>query len=217
MSADPNATISIKATVLPDPLPTLIFPHFTEVSDVSEFDAMFGVIAKDGFGNDLVDNVVYSVNGDLNKPGIYIVTYTVSDSNGNSVEASQVVLINDGSFIYGDGYIITGKSIEISTGTAKVISDSELVELTNISVYSIAENAYLNNPDIHVDRNNLVPISGNYQVIFSFNPSITLNVIVYDSDFIDLPNTGQQFGIGVIAMISLLGGILLVSRNKRKK
>lgn len=59
------------------------------------YDAMAGVVATDGSGNNITGSVQISTNADVNTSGIYGVHYTVTDSLGNMASADATLTVVD--------------------------------------------------------------------------------------------------------------------------
>ena len=92
--------------------PTIIFPKDTMIhtSEVAGFDPLNGVSATDNYTN----NVTVSANNSslANLPGNYLITYTATDSSGNTTTERRVINV-DGNFA---NYYVNLEYIE-STGT----------------------------------------------------------------------------------------------------
>ncbi|PLS24038.1 immunoglobulin-like domain-containing protein [Bifidobacterium imperatoris] len=65
----------------------------TEVAFGAAFDAKAGVTAKDDVSGDLTAKIVVTGSVDVNKAGVYEVTYTVSDKAGNTATAVRKVTV----------------------------------------------------------------------------------------------------------------------------
>ncbi|MGL6009199.1 MAG: NPCBM/NEW2 domain-containing protein, partial [Culicoidibacterales bacterium] len=60
----------------------------------SEFDLLDGIEANDVEDGDLTSKIAVEANGfDINVPGIYPITYTVTDANGNTVEQQREITV----------------------------------------------------------------------------------------------------------------------------
>jgi hypothetical protein len=89
---------------------------------------------------------------------------------------------------------------------------------------------YIDSPVISVDRSNLVASAGVYDVIFSFNPSITLNVTVVEDTVVTeeiittedvvvtdvlLPVTGSSNRALIIGVLFMIISLLLMYLGKK--
>jgi competence protein ComGC len=92
--------------------PTIIFPKDTTIhtSEVAGFDPLKGVSATDNYNN----NITITANNSslANLPGNYIITYTATDSSGNTTTERRVINV-DGNFA---NYYVNLEYIQ-STGT----------------------------------------------------------------------------------------------------
>jgi uncharacterized repeat protein (TIGR02543 family) len=212
-----------------DNVPELVVPHFTEINVGDDFDQMFGVSATDVEDGDLTSRVIIDTDLNTDVAGIYHVFYQVTDSDGNVVESVQTVLVNDGTFVYDNDYIISGYDFTI--GVSQVSDSDELfVEYGDVKVYDVNAMEYIDSPVLGVDRSNLVASAGVYDVIFSFNPSITLNVTVVEDTVVTeeiittedvvvtdvlLPVTGSSNRALIIGVLFMIISLLLMYLGKK--
>ncbi|MFV0379391.1 MAG: leucine-rich repeat protein [Anaerorhabdus sp.] len=139
VTEDKKANTKVKATVTAGELPTLSVPSFTEVEIDDSFDIMTGVTASDVEEGDLI-LTANPTNVDTSAVGVTKVTYTVKDVDGNEVTATQVVLVNDGTFVVGKNYLLqandfTKRVSEVDT------SDAAVKDAAGLKVYNIATGA----------------------------------------------------------------------------
>ncbi|MGP5342956.1 LamG-like jellyroll fold domain-containing protein [Corynebacterium casei] len=66
-----------------------------EVEAGSQADLLAGVTATDDVDGDVTDNIEVVGNIDINKPGRYIISYVVSDANGNQATANRIVVVTE--------------------------------------------------------------------------------------------------------------------------
>jgi len=89
----PNTNVNSPSTTKPDTTPPVITligsPEIT--IEVGEKYVDPGATAKDDRDGDLTDKIKVDNPVDTSKPGDYIVTYTVSDSAGNTAKATRTV------------------------------------------------------------------------------------------------------------------------------
>ncbi len=109
--------------------PVLTVPEFTEITQGDAFSVMTGVSVTDIEDNDatLLANVIATpATIDTNEVGVYTVDYSVTDSDGNTVTAQQVVVVNDGTITVGENYIL--RAIDYSIHRKNVVVDNVLVD-----------------------------------------------------------------------------------------
>lgn len=75
-------------------------PYFSGIVDLSYFpgetiDYLHDITATDNYDRDVTSRIKYSVEGDVTKPGIYVITYTVDDTHGNVNTAEANLTIKD--------------------------------------------------------------------------------------------------------------------------
>jgi hypothetical protein len=108
VSADLGVTRTVTATVTGGSLPTLNVPATRRVAIGSGFSYMQGVSASDADDGSLTAKVTYTQTVNTGSAGSYRVTYTVTDSDGNTVQKHGVVLVGAGWVVKG-GYAIYAK------------------------------------------------------------------------------------------------------------
>jgi len=108
----------------------MVVPVADEPGDLTRDDLMGGVSASDPDGRinsdgsrselDITDDVTVNTGNGIpaDEPGIYQVVYAVDDIDGNHVEVSVAVVVDDGSFVYDADYILSAHSFLI--GLSKV-------------------------------------------------------------------------------------------------
>lgn len=225
-----SRSVDINVTVHDDEL-ILEVPSFTEIDLNDDFDHMIGVSAIDSIDGILTEDIQVKGKVDSSVAGIYIIDYTIINSRNTTVTARQNVLVNDGDYNHKNGLVISGQATSIANETAKSITDEELIEKTNIKVYDLDANEYIDKPEISVNRNDFTHAQGEYIVTFTYNPSIDITITVLngddpdnivpdepdtnvpdspDGELTDLPNTGQSFDSSTIFIITTIGALLLV-------
>ncbi|MFV0480174.1 MAG: immunoglobulin-like domain-containing protein, partial [Anaerorhabdus sp.] len=129
---DAAATRVVTATVVAGNNPVLTVPSFTEINVGDMFSLTTGVTVSDTEDTLAVSDVIMSpATIDTSVAGVANIKYTVTDSDGNKVEATQTVLVNDGSFTAGDTYIIKATDFEnrisqVDTTDAGILKDAQV-------------------------------------------------------------------------------------------
>lgn len=126
-----NQPIQVSAS-----LPVIIVPTYTKINVGDSFNPMTGVSATDSEDGTLsmsASNVTGTV--DTATAGIYKLTYTVKDADNNSVTATQIVLVNDGTYMDGNAYILKASNFSLND-TDVDTNDVAILSLANTKVYS---------------------------------------------------------------------------------
>ena len=144
IDGDANAWRPVKATVEGDDIvisndfPVLtVAPNPEEVAaDGGAYGYMKGVSAADTEDDAalLPITITYTGTVDTSKAGVYKVTYTATDSDGNSVQAVRVVIVNDGSIISGPGYMLRAGSFSANVMDIKGGAD-EILRLSGAEAW----------------------------------------------------------------------------------
>jgi hypothetical protein len=120
VQADLGVTKTIKATVTRGRAPILTVPPVRMSPQYAGFNYMQGVGASDAEDGDITVKVIYSSTVNTNEPGAYRVTYSVTDSDGNSAYKNGLALVGYG-WTEKNGYAIYAqdfaKKLSEITGT----------------------------------------------------------------------------------------------------
>jgi uncharacterized repeat protein (TIGR02543 family) len=102
----------------------------------------WAVAATDDEDGDLTDRVeIRDPKGEFpaiapNKPGVYPVTYEVTDNDGNKSEVSSAVVVDDGSFIIDANYILTARSFLIGkSAVTPAAASTQILERSGAAAY----------------------------------------------------------------------------------
>jgi hypothetical protein len=106
------------------PIPLVIPIDTTATGNLTEAQLMAGVTATDEeddlAGIPLAPAIDGTVNIPANAASVTKVTYTVTDTAGNTVTASRAVIVDDGSFVYNTNYILQGNSFIIKSANVNM-------------------------------------------------------------------------------------------------
>jgi preprotein translocase subunit YajC len=106
VQAEVGTTKTIKATVTGGNVPVLTVPGVRTVpASGGSFNYMQGVTANDAEDGNITNKVIHGTPVNMNNPGAYKVTYSVTDSDGNTVQKSGIVLVGTGWVVKG-GYAL---------------------------------------------------------------------------------------------------------------
>lgn len=162
---DTQATITIQGTVTAGTAPTIANIAFTEVALNGVFDPLNGLSASDTEDGIITNSVVTNNFVNVTVPGLYLVTYSVVDSDGNAEDATQVVLVNDGTYVVGNQYII--QSQDFTRRISEVDTSPTAIELASqIKVFDKNTGVQVNTPVNIVDTNGYQAVAGLYQITF---------------------------------------------------
>ncbi|MFV0499315.1 MAG: hypothetical protein ACK5NF_04690 [Bacilli bacterium] len=133
---DPTTQKDFKASVLLGGKPEIsVNTKFDEVELGNDYIETTGVVATD-----LEDGAIpASANMDITKDteaGVYIITYTAVDTDENSVSATRVVLVNDGTYTVGDKYLLKAEDFKLRIGEVDTANkDTQVKDLGKVQVY----------------------------------------------------------------------------------
>jgi hypothetical protein len=117
----PGTTKTVTAVVTSGAAPTLTVPSIRRVPEGAGFNYMTEVTATDAEDGNLTAKVIHNTPVNTNSPGAYKVTYSVTDSDGNTVIEHGIVLVGTGWVVKG-GYVLYAqdfaKKLSEVTGTS---------------------------------------------------------------------------------------------------
>ncbi len=203
----------VLATVIEGQMPVIEVEAFTELSLNETFDPMSLVKATDAEDGDLTAQVIITGEVDVAKAGIYVLTYEVSDSQGNKAQARRVVLVNDGHYVVDGSYIITAHDFTIRFEDYK--DDAKIKSLAKVAVYSKETGEQVLNPSLTIEKESITNKEKARFVTFKYNPQITVKATIL---YQDLPDTGQTSSLSIIGMALMFSGfgLMIVYKRNRK-
>jgi hypothetical protein len=165
----PGVTKSVTATVTSGASPVLTVPPIKNVPEGGGFDYMAGVTAIDPEEGDITSKVTHDTPVNTNSPGAYNVTYSVTDSDGNTVQKRGIALVGTGWIVKG-GYALYAqdfaKKLSEITGTGE-----EAIRLAKATAIWIADSS---SPDFGkyvsvtiVNNGGYKKTAGNYRITFA--------------------------------------------------
>ena len=89
-----TATKTITVTVKSNDKPVITGADNVSISEGTSFDPMAGVTAIDTEDGNITKDIKITGSVDINKPGKYELTYTVTDSDGNTTTVKRVIIVN---------------------------------------------------------------------------------------------------------------------------
>ena len=212
-----TSTKTITVTVLSNDAPIISGTDNVSIKEGDTFDPMTGVTATDTEDGNVTDKIKVEGSVDVNKPGKYELTYTVTDSDGNTTTVKRVVTVNPKMVEINNAPIIIAENKTIKVGdtfdpmAGITAEDKEDGNLTN---------------KIKVIKNNVnTNIPGKYEVVYEVTDSqgvtttksITITVLNKDTNINTLPNTGDVTTLPYIGGLFLaLGSLLKINRKKKK-
>ncbi|MBS6025918.1 MAG: DUF5011 domain-containing protein, partial [Paeniclostridium sordellii] len=85
---------TITVTVLSNDKTIISGADNTSIVEGTEFNPMDGVTATDTEDGNLTNDIKVTGNVDVNKPGKYELTYTVTDTDGNTTTVKRTIIVN---------------------------------------------------------------------------------------------------------------------------
>jgi hypothetical protein len=191
VQAAPGAATTITATVTSGNAPALTVPATKTVPEGAGVNYMTGVSATDDEDGNITAKVIHNTPVNSGSPGAYKVTYSVTDSDGNTTTAYGVVLVGTGWVVRG-GYAlyaqdfarrlsaITGtarEAIRLSKAMAVWIADTSSVEFGKYVEVSVA------------DKDGYRKAAGVYNIKFAVSERTSVTKTIRASISDDTPKT----------------------------
>lgn len=167
LDAEPGLTHTITASVVSGAAPTIRGANFLELSVGASFDSLHGVkLSDDEDSNEvLLNNLVISGSVDTNVAGVYKLTYTLDDSDFNTVVVDRVVLVNDGNYTVGQNYIIKAEDYSIKSRNV-VVSNQDIISKAKVVVYRKNNGLVDRNAEVVVNYGSYSSTVGVYPITF---------------------------------------------------
>lgn len=208
VTSEPTTTKTIVGSVLSGNPPTLNGVDFVEINVGDAFDPMDGVTANDDFDGNLTNEIVVTGSVDNMTAGVYTLEYEVDDNDNNITTATRVVLVNDGTYVAGDNFIIQAKDYTIRVGQVSLEDDAIIVSAQERAFNKLTGEEL--NKEVTVDKGSYAAVEDEYDITFSFirDPSaeITIQATVISGD--EPTITADDFTeISVGGSLDLLTGV----------
>lgn len=179
-----NLSQDITVTVKSNKDPVYTFTNPLELTLNATYVPGQGVTVSDREDGNITDDLeIVSSNVDTSKEGIYTVDYSVEDSYGNIVTATQTVIVDDGHVVIDGDYVIYATNVAIVKDEVNSSNlGGQLETLAEIRVYNYVENkdkAYT------LDLGSYDGSLGNYTITISVDadPTVTKDFNVLISEY----------------------------------
>lgn len=178
VTSDSAATKTITANVTAGDPPVLtVNPLFVEVTVGATYDVTTGVSVTDTEDTDINVTDDVTITGSVNTAvaGLYKIDYTATDSDGNTDEATRVVLVNDGTYEVGTNYIMKADDVTLRVSEVDTVDpDTQLKSLSSYEVFD--KLTTLPNTTVTVDISYGNPVYTDIVGVYDFTLSITGDV-----------------------------------------
>ncbi|MDR3037210.1 MAG: DUF5011 domain-containing protein, partial [Coriobacteriales bacterium] len=207
---EPATTIMVHMLVNTGALPVLNVPKMKVINQGDAFlegaqgDAApsyrQGVSAFRAGDGDLTASVTHDSPVDVNVPGIYEVTYSITDGDYNTQEAVGYVLVNDGTYSYDATSLYVVRAfdfVQSVKNAAATWNNVEILALSKAEVFSVAgDTAIAGTPAVGSYSPAYTNTTGLYHPVITPStaavPTRTLTGTVIDKDVITAPaNEGK--------------------------
>ncbi|MCL2631568.1 MAG: InlB B-repeat-containing protein [Coriobacteriia bacterium] len=153
--ADPglNALLTLSVTVVDGnspvvsavPIPLEIIYDPNNLGYVNRSQMMYGVTASDREDGDITGSIVINPDSfgnevlpviELRAASVTKITYSVTDSDGNVAEISRALIVNDGSIVFDECYIIQAYSFVIESSEVSSQASAQILERSEAKAFS---------------------------------------------------------------------------------
>jgi hypothetical protein len=187
----PGVTTTITANITGGQIPVLTVPKVRKVPQGAGFNYMTGIKATDAEDGDITAKVIHNTPVKTNSIGGYKVTYSVTDSDGNTVTKNGIVLVGGG-WTVKNGYALYAQdfarklSAVAGTGSeAKRLAKAMAIRISKASDANFGE--YI--PVVIANSGGYKKAAGTYNIKFAVSErrSVTKTIKASISD--DRPRT----------------------------
>ncbi|MCL1879248.1 MAG: DUF5011 domain-containing protein [Actinomycetia bacterium] len=191
-------------SLVPSPL---VVPASDQPGTLTEQKLMEGVTASDPEDDASGTPLAPAIKGDVpqipaDKASVTQVTYTVTDSAGNTIEDSRAVIVDDGSFRWDDKYIIYGNSFLINKADVnKSDPDSQILRLSDAAAWTVdgvpldPTTADRVTTAVGIRPNGYTDTVGDHQITLYVknDPSLTRGIVAKVTN--KIPGNGDEYSI----------------------
>ncbi len=128
---EPTLTNDIIATVS-NAGPEILGADYTEIDEGKTFNALAGVSATDKEDGDLTSELVVTGTVDTNTPDLYVLTYTVTDSDDNTSTVKRVVVVKGEGVTVGNDYVIKAQNFTQGVGE---VDSANVANFASVKIY----------------------------------------------------------------------------------
>ena len=168
-----KVTKTITVNVKSNDKPVISGANNISIIEGTKFDPMKGITATDTEDGNITKYIKVTGTVDINKPGKYELTYTVTDKDGNTTTVKRIVIVNQKESILNDAPIL-----ELKTNDATINSGEKVNLLDFVSKAKDKEDKSLNISDVKYTIKNMngssetnISEPGKYEVIYSLTDS----------------------------------------------
>lgn len=174
---DPTASIDVVASTTIGRVPVITVPAFTQVDVGGVFNPMSGMSAIDPEQGIMTNQVVLTGDYDLNRAGVYVLAYSIEDSDLNSVTEKQVIVVSDKSVVIGDNNVIIANDFTRFMNDVNV-SQAAILHDANVRIYDKVSGALLESGAMLKHSGGYTDIVGSYTIKIGVvsDPGATVNI-----------------------------------------
>ncbi|MDR1043450.1 MAG: DUF5011 domain-containing protein, partial [Clostridiales Family XIII bacterium] len=191
VQAAPGVAKTITATVTSGNAPVLTVPSVRTVPEGAGFGYMVGVTAADDEDGVITNKVIYNTPVNTNNVGAYKITYSVTDSDGNTTVKYGMALVGRGWVVSG-GYALYAQDFakKLSEITGTRAEATRLAKAMAVWVGDTTDPGYGKYvPVTIVDRGSYRKAPGNYKIVFAVAESRAVTKTITASISDDTPRT----------------------------
>ncbi|GHU61790.1 hypothetical protein FACS189418_2050 [Clostridia bacterium] len=160
----PSVEVSVVVFVNNRNIPTLILPPSPSVVKLGDnFDDRAGVSATDTEDGDLTNKITVSGTVNTQVTGIYELIYSVTDSDHNTVSKTLIVVVNDGTYVVDNAYILQAESFIKKESDVKT-NVSDVLSATKAQAWKVDSTGKNEIPTTLSDDGGYTNVAGSYSI-----------------------------------------------------
>ena len=162
-----NTTSEVNATV--NNVPTLLAREQVTINQGSTIDLRSLILeAKDAYGNDLKNDVVYTGEVNTAKAGAYTIIFSVTDKNGMTKATKSIISVRgEETVIIGDN-AIDAHDFSLSVSEAQAITEEQILAKAGVNAWNIPSGDDLTDI-VKIDKTELKSSIGQYKIAININ------------------------------------------------
>ncbi len=178
ISIEPTLVKAISAIVSEGHDPVINGDSFVEIQLGIVFNPTYGISGYDIEDGDLTNNIII-IQNDVNylEAGIYLVIYELTDSTGNTVNFTSVVLVNDGNYFVGDDTVIYANSFYTLISDVDT-ADQAIIDDARVDLFSKTTGISIGTTNITVDAIGYTNTKGKYNITFTNSNDLKATITI---------------------------------------
>ena len=212
---------TIELTIKSNDKPVIIGTDDVIIKQGTTFDPMDSVTSTDTEDGNLSDTIIVTGTVDINTPGKYELTYSVTDSDSNTTTVKRTVIVTTAMVVINKAPIITAENKIIKVGdifdpvAGVTANDDEDGDLTG-NIIVIENTVNTNNSGTYTIKYEVTDSAGakTNKTIYVTVQNVSTEEKPVSPNIETLPQTGVESKLSIYGVLMILVGTILIFKKK---